>query len=227
MRRHGPLLTLLTGLVLAVVLTALSIGASRNDAAKQQTTAQNAANTTVAPSTPASTAPATTAAPTPVPPLVTATWAGSVDGGAASIAITARSGGAVAYLCDGKRVEAWLLGSAVGGKLSLTGKNNANLTGTFGNGVATGTLSAGGKQWTFKVPVVTAPSGLYRASATVRNAKVVGGWIVLPNGNQVGVVNRAGVPEPATTLDVTSRSAVVDGTPVTAYAVDGTAPLND
>ena len=105
--------------------------------------------------------------------------------------------------------------------------NSASLVGTFGNGVATGTLSAGGKQWTFKVPVVTAPSGLYRASANVRNAKVVGGWIVLPNGILVGALNRNGVTEPGTPLDPASRSTNIDGTPVTAYAVDGTTSLND
>jgi hypothetical protein len=225
MKRHGPLLTLLTGLTLAIVLTALSIGATENDATRQTGASQPAGNAATTP--PAALGNASPSPAAPTASAVTATWAGSVDGGAASIAITARNGGAVAYLCDGKRVEAWLLGSAVDAKLNLSGKSDATLVGTFGNGVASGTLSAGGKRWTFKVPVVTAPSGLYRASANVRNAKIVGGWIVLPNGVQVGALNRNGVTEPGTPLDPTSRSTTIDGSPVTAYAVDGTTSLND
>ena len=71
---------------------------------------------------------------------VTATWAGDVDGGKATIAISAKDGVAIAYVCDGNRVEAWLQGTAADGKLDLTGKK-AKLTGTFANGRATGTVN--------------------------------------------------------------------------------------
>ena len=49
---------------------------------------------------------------------VNATWAGDVDGGEATIAISVNDGVAIAYLCDGKRVEAWLQGTAADGKLT-------------------------------------------------------------------------------------------------------------
>ncbi len=63
---------------------------------------------------------------------------------------------------------------------------------------------------------VAPPSGLYRASAQVRQAKVVGGWIVLPNGSQVGVVDVAGEPTTAPPLDTATLTTTVNDTTVTA-----------
>ncbi|NLT56070.1 MAG: hypothetical protein GXX79_16255 [Actinomycetales bacterium] len=151
----------------------------------------------------------------PAPPT---TWAGRVDGGGATLAIATEDGVAVAYVCDGRRVEAWLRGTAVDGRLELTGPGGAGLDGGYGDGVATGTVTARGREWTFELGAVRKPSGLYRATATVRNARVTGGWIVLPDGRQVGVLTEDGVPRPAPELDVTTGR--VDGSPVRATAVD-------
>jgi serine/threonine-protein kinase len=54
----------------------------------------------------------------------------------------------------------------------------------------------------------------------VRNAKVVGSWIVLPDGRQVGVIVEDGVPAPAPALDVAGRTTTVDGTRVAASTID-------
>jgi serine/threonine-protein kinase len=54
----------------------------------------------------------------------------------------------------------------------------------------------------------------------VRNAEVVGSWIVLPDGRQVGVITQNGVPGPAPALDVTGRATTVDGTQVSATTID-------
>jgi hypothetical protein len=71
------------------------------------------------------------------------------------------------------------------------------------------------------VGTVTKPSGLYRATANVRNAKVVGGWIVLANGEQVGLLSVAGAPEEAPPLDPTANSVTVGGVPIPVNEVDG------
>ena len=68
---------------------------------------------------------------------------------------------------------------------------------------------------------VAKPSGLYRATATVRNAKVVGGWIVLPDGSQVGVVTVDDVPQPAPAIDPGTGAVTVDGAALTAVPVTG------
>jgi serine/threonine-protein kinase len=80
---------------------------------------------------------------------------------------------------------------------------------------------AAGKQWTFTAPAIAPPSGLYRAVADVRNAKVVGGWIVLPDGSQVGVVTTNDVPAAAAPLTLPAGTTTVDGTTITAAAVTG------
>lgn len=215
--RNTPLITLLSGAAIAVGLIAASSIATAQDYLRRQA-ADAAAPGVVATSAPVPTAAATSAAPGV---RVTAVWAGPTGGAAATIAISVKDGVAVAYLCDGKRAEAWLQGTAVDGKLILAGAKGATLNGTFGGGKATGTVTAAGKRFTFAAPAVAKPSGLYRAVAEIRNAKVVGGWIVLPDGSQVGVVTTDGEPAPASPLDPATGTVTVGGEQITATAVDG------
>jgi serine/threonine-protein kinase len=220
MRLKGPFLTLTAGVVLAGGVFGLSTAAARvttTPAAAQRAVSAGTGQTATA--TPA--ASGTTAPPSAAAPDVT--YAGSAGGGS-SLAIATKNGSAIAYLCDGKRLEAWLHGTAAGGKLSLTGKQ-ASLTGTYDTATKTataaGSVTAGGKTWKFTMRAVTAPSGLYRATATVRNAQLVGGWIVLGDGRQVGIVSIDGVPAGAPPLDITARTATVDGAPVSAEPITG------
>ena len=226
MKRITPLLTLLTGLALGAVLLGMSMAATPTAAPPQgaQVAATSPQDPAAGAARPAPTTPQTgptASEPPPAPDTgappakVNATWAGTVDGGRASIAIAAKDGVAIAYLCDGDRVEAWLRGTARAGTLDLTGKGGAELTGTFGNGKASGVVLTAGKRWTFTAPGVKAPSGLYRATAQVRNASVVGGWIVLADGTQVGVLSTDGAPAPAPPLDLTTGTTTVDGTTIT------------
>jgi serine/threonine-protein kinase len=64
------------------------------------------------------------------------------------------------------------------------------------------------------------PSALYKAAAKVRNAEVKGGWIVLPDGRQVGVLKVDGTARPAPPLNTAGGVAVVDGSTVTATPID-------
>ncbi len=150
------------------------------------------------------------------------TYAGNVGGGGASIAIAVKDGKAIAYLCDGATAEAWLQGTGTGGELELAGGDGARLTGKYANGGATGTVNAVGREWTFDIDAVAPPSGLYRANATVANAQIVGGWIVLADGTQVGTTRKGTVIEKAPMLNTANRGAVLDGATVTVAVVDGT-----
>ena len=142
-------------------------------------------------------------------------------GGRATIAIATKDGQAIAYLCDGRAVEAWLQGTATNGELVLTGADGASLSGTFDAGLASGLITAEGRSWDFSVPKVEPPSGLYRAAANVRDAQFVGGWIVV-NGVQVGLGVLNGVVTPVPTLNPATGSVLVDGTTVPVNPVDGT-----
>jgi hypothetical protein len=231
MKAKGPFFTLLSGVaVAAAMLVANANLASANSAAQAPAPAQQApaGNAATTPNDVPVRGPATDEKPTAPDEKPTApdskpanvSWAGTVKGGGATVAIVAKGKQAIAYVCDGKKVEAWLKGSAVDGKLDLKGKNNATLTGTFDNRRAKGTVKVGAKSWTFNVGVAKKPAGLYRAASRVRGAKIVGGWVVLPDGTQVGVLTADGAPQAAPPLNLESGTAIVKGRPVAADAAE-------
>ena len=212
MSHRGPLLTLLSGAVVAAVLVGLSTQAnteSTETAARAPSQSSPAAS--ASPSAGSSAPPP--AASSAKPPVVKrkAVFAGRVVGGKATVAISVKDGRAVAYFCDGKRTEAWMRGPATGGDLDLKGAPGGTLTATYGRTKAAGTVTAGGQQWKFDAPLVTSPSGVYRGTANVQGARVVAGWIVLPDGSQVGVANVGGRPEPAPPIDLKTNTATLDG----------------
>ena len=52
---------------------------------------------------------------------------------------------------------------------------------------AAGTVTLNGRKWTFRIPMVQAPAGLYKIADKVANASIQGGWIVY-KGGQTGSV---------------------------------------
>lgn len=216
MKRTGPIITLAAGIVVAGVLMVLNL----NTTGAAENTAGDGATTTVPATTAAASTPPTS--PTPAKAAGPITYAGNVDGGAATLAIAIKDGQAIAYVCDGRKAEAWLKGTAEGGQLTLTGAHEATVTGSYGNGKVAGTVRVAGKSWTFSLASVKPPSGLYRAAANVNGATVVGGWIVLADGTQVGVVTVDGAAQPASALDPGTGRTDVNGTAVSATPVDGT-----
>jgi serine/threonine-protein kinase len=222
MARNGPLYTLLSGGVLGVgLLVAAMVATSDETAADDQAPLAEATETQTAEApdpTPEPT-PEPTTEPAPSPTETEAaqavTYVGYVDGDGASVAVIITGDEALAYLCDGNAVEAWLDGSAVDGQLELTGERGS-LTGDFDDLQATGQAIADDQTWTFTIEAVEPPDGLYRFADTIAGgAEVVGGWIVLPDGTQVGALNVDGQTQPAPALDVESGQATVNGTVVT------------
>jgi hypothetical protein len=180
MKHKGPIITLLAGLLVAGVLFVLNVDLS-NDAARNAAARNAAANTTATASSAPPTQAPTKQAPAPTKSAAAddkSTYAGTVDGGAAGLAIAISNGKALAYVCDGKRVEAWLSGTAQNGELALTGKKGS-LSATYANGVATGTVKAGTKTWHFTIKIAAPPSGLYRTAANVRS-QLDASWAVVP-----------------------------------------------
>lgn len=235
MKRNTPLITLLTGAALGVILLIASMLATpaKAPAGYTATATPAPASTVAATPRPASTAatgpPSASAAPTATA-LVTAParadYAGEVQGGGASVAISIHNGQAIAYVCNGSVIEAWYKGTAVGGVLIMTGKNHAHLSAIYDFGKATGDILAHGTDYRFQVPVVQKPSGLYQATAVVRGATIKAGWIVLPNGKQVGSLEPdADAAAPSATqapaLDVASGTARDGSTVLVATRVSG------
>lgn len=218
MKPKGPIITLAAGLVVAAALMVININvtARRDAAAAAGSEVANGAAATE-PS-----APDAPEAPTPPPsvPAPPGTWAGTVSGGV-SIAIATKDGEAIAYLCDGRNVEAWLHGSAVNGELTLSGSDGAELIGVYDEETAAGTVTVGGRSWDFSAATVRPPSGLYRATANVRNAEFVGGWIVV-DGEQVGLGVLDGDVVAVPPVDPGSATVYIDGVGVAVHMVDGT-----
>ncbi|MGY3519701.1 hypothetical protein ACVMYR_25690 [Micromonospora sp. PTRAS2] len=234
MKRMTPLLTLVTGAGMAAVLFAMSAQAAPT-AAPPKVDAAPPASAADAPPAPSGSQPPELSPGAPVPPAaapgatdvpaagtpeqkVDASWTGRLNNGA-TIAITSRDGAAEAYVCDGKDMELWLRGTATDGKLALDGKD-ATLTGTFDGSEATGKLTIGGDTTTFtaKATAGTAPV-VYRATPQLRDAGVDGGWILRPDGTQIGVLTWNGRPIPAPPLDPAFGTTIVEGLTVTARPV--------
>lgn len=222
--RRGPLLTLAGGVVVAALLVGVNMMAEANDRPARKA-AIITTTTQAAPETPGAAGgglPPTegVAASSAAADRTRATFVGHVDNDAGTLAISLRDGVAIAYICDGNKVEAWLRGTAAAGRLSLSGKNGAAITATFDATRARGKVTVIGATNTFSIGLAKKPSGLYRTAAKVRNAKVVGSWIVLPDGRQVGVLTEGAKVGPAPALDVAGRTATVDGSAVTASTID-------
>lgn len=222
MRRQGPYLTLLAGVVVAVVFGVLDVRANSPAdpaAASSPSSASASAQPSSSPTASESAAPSESASPGDGPPR--ANYAGHTKGRKATVAIAVRDGRAIAYVCDGARAEAWLLGTVTNGQAKLSGESG-RLTAQLGNGKARGTVMLGAQEWAFAVPIVEAPNGLYRANATVGGVRFRGGWIVLPDG-QTGVAGGSGEPGPAPLLDPGAGAVSIDGTEVPVAPVSGVA----
>ncbi|MDQ1039615.1 major membrane immunogen (membrane-anchored lipoprotein) [Streptomyces sp. V3I8] len=222
MKRSGPLLTLLAGLLLALFMLSLNVTTG--------TRSTSAGNDSPAGAVPASPAPpgkatATPGKPSPSPsPSRSAVpdgdYAGRTDDDSSAVAVTLRDGGAVAYFCDGRDQESWLKGDVEDdGSMRLTNEQSQVLTGELAGKRIRGTVDMGRREYGFTADKAVKPSGLYRATAIVRGAEVDGGWILLPGGRQVGILKRDGRARPAPRIDPETGTVTVDGKQLTARPV--------
>ncbi|MFF2995612.1 hypothetical protein ACFVTC_13710 [Streptomyces sp. NPDC057950] len=222
MKRPGPLLTLLAGLLLAVFMLSLNAttGVRNASSSRPRTpgTAPPASATPGKATSPPSPSPSASPSASPVP---NADYAGRTDDDSSAVAVSLRDGRAIAYFCDGHDKESWLKGDVGGdGTMRLTGKNGAGLDGRLRDGRRIrGTVELGGRRYAFTADKAVKPSGLYRATATVRGAELDGGWIVLPGGRQVGILDRDGEPSAAPVIDPETGAVTVDGRKLTAHPV--------
>jgi len=235
MRRNTPLITLLTGAALGVVLLVASMLADPSGKPASYSAAAAASTSPPAtPAAPATSAPAAPSSPAPAAPSPTAvttapvkaTYAGRVGGGGGSVAVSIHGSQAIAYVCNGSTVEAWFKGTAANGVLIMTGKNHSHFSAIYDFGKVTGDVLAHGTDYSFSVPVVTKPSGLYRATAVVRGATIKAGWIVLPDGTEVGSLeSNADSAAPSATaappLDVTAGTAQDGSTVLHVVSISG------
>jgi hypothetical protein len=179
--------------------------------------------------------PAPDAAAPPVPPaaapvapaVVQAAYTGRSAGNEVTVALAVKDGKAVAYVCDGKKVEAWLDGTITGADLQLSGADGKpGITATVTDAATLGTVTVGGEDLPFAAEHVATPAGLYEGRTAVRGVLTRIGWIVDEDGKVTGVANAGGARRPAPALNPTNPAATtIDGVPVKVTALDGSAPV--
>jgi hypothetical protein len=236
----GPVMTLVAMAALAAGILISNEHARKSDiaagvAGATSNVGQGYPTTSAPASSPSTTpSPATTPSPSPssvppdsgFPPEVG--YVGENGDGTISVAIAIKGTTAVAYLCDGSNIEAWLRGTAIGGKLTLTGEHSSKLSAVRNGSAISGTLTTAVGTWNFTAQIATGPAGLYRATASLKGVQQRLSWIVKQNGKQTGVLSKAdGETEAAPVLNVTNLSAQDGGTTVTAIKITGDAVVGE
>jgi hypothetical protein len=195
-------------------------GATQTEEPTPTTTEPPAETTTTVPPPVKTTEVPTTEAPPPGPAFpAEAVYAGKAKNSPIWVAIAVKGDDAAAYLCDGNTVESWLKGTAENGNMDLRSKDGANtLTGRLdANNALGGKMMIGGQPLDFTVTVAPPPAGLYRGE----NGQTDVGWIILPNGQQVGIAKTGSREVPAPPLNPADGGATVGGTFVPAKKVAG------
>jgi hypothetical protein len=196
--------------------TAAPVPATATTAAVSPTT------TAASPTTASTTTPTATTAPAPATAayaaayLSPAVYVGRDAARRTSVAVAVRDGKVAAYVCDGKSVESWLTGTAVGTTATLTTGGDRLVVEVSTRGLhVTGAVH--GRTVDVTAVLASAPAGLYRLDPA--NGTTVG-WIIQPDGTQVGLLSRAGVVVPAPVL-VPGQAVTLDGRPAYPKEVSG------
>jgi hypothetical protein len=229
MKKYAPLATLVTVLLLGAGLVVVNM---LNTPTATPSAAAPAASAASAPAAPAPPAPAPPDTPAPdappdagapaAPVVAEKAYTGRSAGNEVTVAIAVKDGKSVAYVCDGKKLEAWMQGTLVGDQLTLQGKTSS-LTATVSEKATLGSVTVGGTEWPFAAKGVAAPAGLYEGRGILKGVAARVGWIVEENGKVTGTANLAGTPEPAPPIDAADPASItVDGNVITVTAVGGT-----
>jgi hypothetical protein len=125
------------------------------------------------------------------------TFVGPTSDPSIFLALSTDDAKTAAYLCDGDPsagqpdkapgVSVWFTGAA-SGELDLA-TNSTAVHATIEADVASGTVTLAGTTLTFDIPAeASTDAGLFIADETVNGSRVLGGWIVLADGEQRGAV---------------------------------------
>jgi hypothetical protein len=138
-------------------------------------------------------------------PATAVQLAGRIDGSQTLVALVVGESDVVAYVCDGATTAVWLRGRREGDTIRLSSGSElvARLTPSGAAGTFT---SPDGRSAAFRADAVSGAAGLYRAEST--QAGLLGGWILLPDGEQRGATRdqRTGAIFPGGTLDPTQST---------------------
>jgi len=155
---------------------------------------------------------------------VQAVYAGRSSNGEVTLAVSTDGDKAVAYVCNGHTIEAWLQGSVKGNQVSLAGNKGASLTGSLSGLAMFGMVTpSAGLSLPFSAELSPHPAGIFQARITVNGLATRIGWAVLPDGTQLGVAVIGSARQPAPPLDLSDGAFTLDGASFKAAEVAGDA----
>jgi hypothetical protein len=220
MKHRSPLVTLAAvALAFAIMFTVNIVsgppgsGSGASPSATPATTSRSLQPTETAAATPTATASET--AEDTFPEQVV--YAGRAEDSQGAIAVAVLGSEAAAYFCDGRNVEAWFRGTVEGGNITLKSKSGATLDAELDGNEIKGTVQIENDTVEFEIDEAKRPAGLYRA----RGSKTTIGWIVLPDGSQVGVQTTGSDSSAAPRLDPEDPQVTADGESLDAAPVNG------
>ena len=154
----------------------------------------------------------------------TANFVGITQNPEVFVAVITSQEKAIAYICDGQNLAQWYRGTLQAGGLfearSTTGKTR--ITAQINSRSVLGMVSLeGGETLSFRAAeqvdkaqavgqVIGQVAGLYRSDDNIDNQRWLGGWIVLPNGEQRGSIFGGGSTRPGRKLELRANFAGVD-----------------
>ncbi len=122
-----------------------------------------------------------------------ATFAGKTSNNNLFAAVVTHATGIEAYFCDGTR-DYWFRGLASDSTLEMTEAGGAKLSIDISRDVVAGQLTVGDVVTSFELPKAE-PGALFRADTQVGGQRVLAGWIVLPSGEQRGVIRNGAISQ--------------------------------
>ena len=153
-------------------------------------------------------------------------YTGRSAGNEVTVAIAVKDGRAVGYVCDGKKIEAWLEGTLTGRPARPEERRRRDTCHRRASTTepSLGTVTVAGKEWPFAAEGVAVPAGLYEGRANVRRRR--------SPGSAGSSTKRARSPAsrerarrrggPRRALDPADpTAATIDGVPVTVTPLDG------
>jgi hypothetical protein len=104
----------------------------------------------------------------------------------------------------------------------LHGRDASNgVTATVNQQALLGSVTEGGTTLPFSAQLTTGQAGLYQSRRVVDGITTRIGWIVLPDGTQVGIRNNGGTRTPAPPLNPATTQARDGGQTIQAERVSG------
>jgi len=145
-------------------------------------------------------------------------FVGHVENSDAFVGVVAYADGHLgAYVCDGATISEWFQGPIEGSAVDITNKVGAHLIVNLTAKSVLGTVTLlDGSTLAFTAnlvekPLGSDPLGFYRAEETIDGVAYVGGWIILPNGEQRGAIMSGGKLKPAPAISSSSKTVSVEG----------------